>query len=75
VLSGLTATGDPIVMDPAAPSDSTVRRVYNRAQFERAWLGGSGRRRAFRGFLHTAHPPRYDISTRSPEAVRLRSSE
>ena len=42
VLAGLTATGDPIVMDPAAPSDATVRRVYDRAQFERAWLGGSG---------------------------------
>ena len=42
VLAGLTATGDPIVMDPAAAQDSTVRHVYDRAQFERAWLGGSG---------------------------------
>ena len=42
VLAGLTATGDPIVMDPAAPTDATVRRTYDRAQFERAWLGGSG---------------------------------
>jgi hypothetical protein len=42
VLSGLTADGNPIVMDPAAPSDSTVRRTYDRAQFERAWLRGSG---------------------------------
>jgi hypothetical protein len=42
VLAGLTASGDPIVMDPAAPRDSTVRRTYDRAQFERAWLGGSG---------------------------------
>ena len=42
VLAGLTATGDPVVMDPAASRDATVRRTYNRAQFERAWLGGSG---------------------------------
>jgi hypothetical protein len=42
VLAGLTAAGDPIVMDPAAARDSTVRRTYDRAQFERAWLGGSG---------------------------------
>ena len=42
VLAGLTAAGDPIVMDPAAPSDATVRRTYDRAQFERAWIGGSG---------------------------------
>lgn len=42
VLSGFTASGDPVVMDPAAPRNSTVRRVYDRAQFERAWLDGSG---------------------------------
>ena len=42
VLAGFTSTGDPIVMDPAAPSDSTVRRTYDRAQFERAWLGSGG---------------------------------
>jgi len=41
VLAGLTATGDSVVMDPAAASDATVRRTYDRAQFERAWLGGS----------------------------------
>jgi len=42
VLAGLTSSGDPVVMDPAARSDATVRRTYDRAQFERAWLGGSG---------------------------------
>jgi hypothetical protein len=42
VLAGLTATGNPVVMDPAASRDSTVTRTYDRAQFERAWLGGSG---------------------------------
>jgi hypothetical protein len=42
VLSGLTADGNPVVMDPAAAQDASVRHVYDRAQFERAWLGGSG---------------------------------
>lgn len=42
VIVGFTSTGDPIVNDPAAVSNTTVRRVYDRGQFERAWLGGSG---------------------------------
>lgn len=42
VLSGFTSAGNPVVMDPAAASDATVRHTYDRAQFERAWLGGSG---------------------------------
>ncbi|MBW8752421.1 MAG: C39 family peptidase [Propionibacteriales bacterium] len=42
VLAGLTAEGNPIVMDPAAASDATVPHTYDRAQFERAWLEGSG---------------------------------
>jgi len=41
VLRGFTAAGNAIVNDPAAPTSKTVRRVYNRAQFERAWLSGS----------------------------------
>lgn len=39
---GFTSSGDVVVNDPAATSDSTVRRTYKRAEFERAWLGGSG---------------------------------
>ncbi len=42
VISGFTADGRVVVHDPAAPSGSSVRRVYARAQLERAWLGGSG---------------------------------
>ena len=42
VIVGLTPDGDPIVNDPAAPANTAVRRTYDRAQFERAWLGGSG---------------------------------
>ncbi|MDA8244341.1 MAG: NlpC/P60 family protein [Elusimicrobia bacterium] len=39
VMTGFTASGDVVVNDPAAPSVSSVERVYPRAQFERAWLG------------------------------------
>lgn len=42
VITGFTPEGDPIVNDPAAASNATVRRVYDRAQFEVAWLGGGG---------------------------------
>ncbi|HUQ00210.1 MAG TPA: C39 family peptidase [Aeromicrobium sp.] len=39
---GFTSGGDVVVNDPAASSDSSVRRTYRRGQFERAWLGHSG---------------------------------
>lgn len=42
VIRGFTAGGRVIANDPAAGSNSTVRRIYSRAQFERAWLKGSG---------------------------------
>ena len=42
VIVGFTAAGDVIANDPAATSDATVRRVYGREAFERAWIGGSG---------------------------------
>ncbi len=38
VMTGFTASGDVIVNDPAAPSVSSVERIYPRHQFERAWL-------------------------------------
>ena len=41
VIVGFTSDGSVIVNDPAASSNATVRRVYNRAQFERAWLAKS----------------------------------
>lgn len=41
VIVGFTAKGDVVVNDPAAASNATVRRVYKRAQFEKAWLGKS----------------------------------
>lgn len=42
VVRGFTADGSPIVNDPAAPANSSVRRVYSRAQLEKAWQEGSG---------------------------------
>ena len=42
VIVGFTAAGDVVVNDPAARTRAGVRRTYDRAQFERAWLRGSG---------------------------------
>jgi hypothetical protein len=42
VIRGFTADGDVVTNDPAAPTERSVRRTYDRGQFERAWLGGSG---------------------------------
>ncbi|MDR7085977.1 hypothetical protein J2X11_000816 [Aeromicrobium panaciterrae] len=42
VIRGFAADGRVITNDPAASKNSTVRRVYSRSQFEKAWLGGSG---------------------------------
>ncbi|RJS46301.1 peptidase C39 family protein [Nocardioides cavernaquae] len=38
VVVGFTSTGKVIVNDPAASSNAGVRRTYDRAQFEAAWL-------------------------------------
>ncbi|CAN5911069.1 peptidase C39 family protein [soil metagenome] len=44
VIRGFTKSGNVIVNDPAAKRSSGVRRVYNRAQFERAWLRNGANR-------------------------------
>lgn len=41
VVRGFTADGDVIANDPASPTDSQVRHVYKRAQFEYLWLHAS----------------------------------
>jgi hypothetical protein len=51
VIVGLDTRGNPIVNDPAAVSNASVRRVYDRAQFERVWLRGSA------GTVYVVHPP------------------
>jgi len=42
VIGGFTGTGDVIAYDPASPTDADVRHVYEREQFERAWIPASG---------------------------------
>ncbi|CAB4702303.1 unannotated protein [freshwater metagenome] len=42
VIVGFTASGDVVVNDPAAPDRAGVRRTYDRAELEDAWLPTSG---------------------------------
>lgn len=57
VIVGVLKDGRVVVNDPAASSNSTVRRIYNRAQFEKAWLGGSG------GVSYIIHPASKPLPT------------
>jgi hypothetical protein len=50
VIGGFTADGDVISYDPASSSDATVRHVYVRAQFEKAWMTATG------GIVYVIHP-------------------
>ncbi len=51
VIRGFTRSGDMIVNDPAASSNSGVTRTYDRAEFARAWLKtGSG------GIVYLVYP-------------------
>jgi hypothetical protein len=51
VIVGFDASGNPIVNDPAAWTNASVRRLYDRAQFERVWLRGSA------GTVYVIRPP------------------
>jgi hypothetical protein len=42
VIVGFTGNGDVIVNDPAAQTNDGVRRVYDRGEFENAWVPKSG---------------------------------
>jgi len=42
VLVGFDASGNPIVNDPASPSDDSVQKTYLRSEFEPLWLEASG---------------------------------
>ena len=42
VIGGFTGNGDVIAYDPASSDNGTVRHVYDRAEFERAWIPASG---------------------------------
>jgi Peptidase_C39 like family len=61
VIVGFDAAGNPIVNDPAAWTNGTVRRVYDRAQFERVWLRGSG------GTVYVIHPPEVALPPSPPD--------
>lgn len=63
VVIGFDDAGNPIVNDPAAWSNATVRRVYDRGQFERAWLRGSG------GIVYVIHPPDVPLPPNTTDAA------
>jgi hypothetical protein len=42
VIGGFTRNGDVIAYDPASPDNDAVRHVYDRRQFEKAWIPASG---------------------------------
>ena len=50
VLIGFTASGQPVLNDPASPDDASVRKTVGRAEFEAAWLDTS------RGVVYVIHP-------------------
>jgi Peptidase_C39 like family len=53
VLVGFDPEGNPIVNDPASPSDQGVQRTYLRAEFEPLWLQASG------GTVYLIYPENY----------------
>ncbi len=63
VLRGFTPTGDPIINDPAHPSDQAVRVIYKRDQLERAWLLHSG------GIVYIVQPNNYTFLDAHPNTA------
>jgi hypothetical protein len=57
---GFDKDGNVISNDPAATGDGTVRHVYQRAEFEKAWLTATG------GIVYVIHPSSVPLP---PEAV------
>ncbi len=66
VIVGFDGSANPIVNDPAAWSNATVRRIYDRAQFERVWLRGSA------GTVYVIHPS--DVPLPGPLASEATSN-
>jgi hypothetical protein len=50
VLAGFSASGEPVLNDPASPDDASVRKTVGRNEFEAAWLTTSG------GIVYVIHP-------------------
>jgi hypothetical protein len=42
VLVGFDPSGNPVINDPAAPTNERVQRTYLRSEFEPLWLRSSG---------------------------------
>ncbi|WP_020521502.1 C39 family peptidase [Catelliglobosispora koreensis] len=57
VLVGFTATGQPVLNDPAAVDNPAVRKIVGRAEFEAAWLDTSG------GITYVIHPSSVSLPT------------
>ncbi len=55
VLVGFDGAGNPILNDPAAPSNDTVRRTYLRSELEPLWLKNSG------GTVYLIYPPGHPV--------------
>ena len=62
VITGMTAEGNVTANDPASTSDATVTRVYDRGQFEDAWLNHSG------GIVYVIHPAGTPLPAAPPQA-------
>jgi len=58
VLVGFTASGEPVLNDPASPSNTAVRKTVGRPEFEAAWLNTSG------GLVYVIHPAGHPLPTR-----------
>jgi len=52
-----------VANDPAETSDATVRKVYNRSEFERAWLNATG------GIVYVIHPGSRPLPANTPGAT------
>ena len=63
VIGGFTGDGDVIAYDPASDTNAQVRHVYDREQFERAWIPASG------GVVYVIRPVGWQTSCR-PAAHR-----
>lgn len=55
VLVGFDASGNPIVNDPASPTDDEVQRIYLRSELEPLWLEASG------GTVYLIYPPGAEV--------------
>jgi Peptidase_C39 like family len=60
VIVGFTVNGDVVADDPASTRDETVQHVYDRTEFERAWLPATG------GIVYVMKPPAVALPLPAP---------